>query len=101
MTVEWLRLGWDVLWGIGTLLALLIAWWVKRWAAPKDELDDVRERLARIEERIKHVPTNHDLTDVRQAVSKLGAQISQLSGEQHANARLLERINQYLMERGR
>ncbi|MDE2470355.1 MAG: DUF2730 family protein [Bradyrhizobium sp.] len=101
MMAQWLSLVWQVLWGIGTLLALLIVWWIKRWAAPKTALEDVNNRLTRIEERVAHLPTDHDLVDVRDALGKLGAQIAQLSGEQRAATRLVEHMNQYLMERGR
>lgn len=120
---EWLRFGLDVVWGIGTLVALVLGWWTRRTAAERkalveterllneridrhitgneDSLDDLRARMGRVEERIDHLPKSRDIADVRDAIAQLAAQVSSLAGEQRAAARLVEQINQYLMEHGR
>lgn len=99
--IEIARLGWDVLWGLGTLLALVIGWQIKRWAAPRDELDKVNQRLTRIEERVAHLPTNKSIAEIRESLAQIGAQVGVVSGEMKVTQRLVERINEHLMEGGR
>lgn len=123
ITPEWLRLALEVFWGIGTVVALLLGWWTRRTAAERkalaeterrlndriaehisgneNALDDLRARMGRVEERIDHLPKGRDIADVRDALAQLATQVSSLAGEQRATARLVEQINQYLMEHGR
>lgn len=119
MYIEIAQFAWNVLFGVGTLVALVWTWTLRRSAADAKSLVDLEKklskqdaaitkgvsdldvRLGRVEERVNHLPTDHDITDVREALAKLGAQMSDLSGEQRATTRLVERINQYLMERER
>lgn len=110
--IEIAQFAWNVAFGIGTLVALVWTWTLRRSAADakslstlendlRQELGHVDARLGRVEERVQHLPTDEDLTSVRNELAKLGSQISQLMGEQRSTTRLVERINQYLVERER
>ncbi len=117
--IEIAQLTWNVFAGLGTLVALIWGWTLRRSAADSKSLSSLEAKLSledrkiqqgvsgldarigRVEERVSHLPTDHDLADMREALAQLGSKISDLSGEQRATTRLVERINQYLMERDR
>lgn len=43
--IEWLRFSWDILWSVGTLVAIVISLWMKRSSANSDRVNQVEERL--------------------------------------------------------
>lgn len=65
-----------------------------------EALAGLRERMAGIEETLKHVPTARDIANLVDSVNLLSNATSQLRGEVGATTRMVERMNQFLMERG-
>ncbi len=62
--------------------------------------DGLSLQVSQMAEAIKHVPTHHDMTALREAMTSLSNVVAELKGSQDANTRMVERMNQYLMERG-
>ncbi len=60
----------------------------------------LRERMAALDETLKHMPTNSDINNLAQSVSALASRVSELKGEVSGTTRTVERMNQFLMERG-
>lgn len=117
--IEIAQFAWNVLFGLGTLLALIWSWTLRRSAADATSLATLHSklseqdneiladvaaldaRLGRVEERVSHLPTDRSITEIREALAQLGAQLGQLTGEQRSTMRMVEHMNKYLMERER
>lgn len=56
-------------------------------------------RVGRIEETLKHMPTVSDIRGIQQGLSGLANQVAELRGAQTGTKRMVERMNEYLMER--
>lgn len=126
--LEWMRFSWDILWSVGTLVAIVISLWVKRSSANSDRVTQVEERLhqrldaqnqsnerrdsdaqaaswgmsnrvGRIEETLKHMPTVSDIRGIHEGLTGLANQVAELRGAQTGTTRMVERMNEYLMER--
>lgn len=109
--------------------AFVMAWWDRKERASKRALTDLerrvqgrlidfesaqdshhqsnqqafamlRERMAAVDETMKHMPTHSDITHLAQAVATLAARVAELKGEVAGTTRTVERMNQFLMERG-
>lgn len=65
----------------------------------QEALAALKERMAAIDEALKHVPTNSDITNLAQSVSLLATSVAELKGEVSGTTRTVERMNQFLMER--
>ena len=60
----------------------------------------LRERMAALDETLKHMPTNSDINNLAQSVFTLASRVAELKGEVSGTTRTVERMNQFLMERG-
>lgn len=117
--IEIAQFAWNVLFGVGTLVALAWTWTLRRSAADAKSLAAIESKLSeqdqeiqsavgeldtrigRIEERVSHMPTGKEMTEIREALAKIGAEVAQAKGELHSIVRSVDRISGYLMERER
>lgn len=67
--------------------------------ANQDSLRQLEVRIERVDESLKHAPTNSDITNLAQSVSLIATTVAELKGAVSATTRTVERMNQYLMER--
>jgi septal ring factor EnvC (AmiA/AmiB activator) len=122
MSMEWIKLGWDIGVTLISVAAFLVAWFGRRDEAHKKaveavaqdleqktqneanhyselrhEIADVQARISVVEENIKHLPTANDLHSLQNAISQLSAGIGKLEGAQHGLIRQVDLMNSYLM----
>lgn len=111
MSVEDWRLAFEIVQAVVTVVLWLYVRGVNRHRATLEHIDNLEEevssridghdkRLTRVEETIRHVPNGSDMIGVRDALSRLANQVAEMRGAQNSATRMVERINEYLMERG-
>lgn len=99
-SVQWIELGWNVLQGLLTAGVWCYAWVAARDRARRDELEKLREsqeerfrgikkardaqderqkklerEVATLQERIEHLPTDADITELTSSISGLKARV--------------------------
>jgi hypothetical protein len=122
MSVEQVRLAWEILTGLLAAAAFVFSWYARNSHAQKASLEQLQSdtdrrferierdgnmrhtenltRLTGLEEAMKHMPTNRDLDHLSQALALNSNVVSEIKGGLASNTRMVERMNQYLMERG-
>ncbi len=65
-----------------------------------ESLNQIQQNMAKVNEALRHIPTARDLDGLQHAIGSLGNVVSELKGSQEANNRMVDRMNQFLMERG-
>lgn len=117
--LEIARFAWDVIMGLGTLVALVWSWTLRRSAADAKSLakleaklterdgqiqkavGNLDTRIGRVEERVAHLPTDKNISQIHESLARIGAQVGELNGEMRTVMRSVETMNRYLMERER
>ncbi|MCX7071196.1 MAG: DUF2730 family protein [Gammaproteobacteria bacterium] len=122
MSMEWIKLGWEIAITLISGAAFLVAWFGRRDKAHKKaveevsqdlakktlneaaryselrhEIADVQARISVVEENIKHLPTANDLHSLQNAIGQLAAGIGRLEGAQQGVIRQVDLMNSYLM----
>jgi hypothetical protein len=77
--------------------AALVFSWVNRRG---EDHAKVISRIAALEQANQHALTSSDLHNMREQISELNRSISKLEGSLEVSTRTIERMNQFLMERG-
>ena len=62
-------------------------------------LDDHGQRITTVEAAVKHGPSRDDLGKIHQRLDTMVAAVARIEGGNHAAARNLDLIHQYLLER--
>lgn len=64
-------------------------------------LDDHATRIARLEERVTHVPTHEDLGQMHEKMNTLSSGVQHMAGEFSAVKKLISTIHDYLLNGGK
>ncbi len=64
-----------------------------------NKLDEHAERLARVEQDVKHAPGHDDFKRVHQRLDNVNGELRELKGEVKAFRIALARVEQYLLEK--
>lgn len=99
MLTEWLRVGFEALAFLLSVTALIYA----RFDRKDEQLLEVYKRINQLEQndaRLSGGPTHNDLAALRSTVADLSRGLASLEGALGANTRMVERMNQFLMEKG-
>ena len=62
-------------------------------------LTNLRERINTSEETLKHLPTGNDIAGVKDVLTIVAKEVSELRGAQSGTTRMVERMNDFLMSR--
>lgn len=71
-----------------------------RFDAMNGQLQTLSTRFAGLDEALKSIPTHRDLDVIQNAIANMGNSLSKQQGALEANTRMVERMNQFLMEKG-
>lgn len=63
-------------------------------------LDSHARQLSRMDEHLKHVPTDSDLTQIHQRIDALMSEFKEVKGEFHQANHTLKMLHQYMLTRG-
>ena len=74
------------------------SWLIGRQSASQKELLDLRIRVTQIEETVKSLPTQHQVTKLIEKLSSNEATLNQLSDRLSGLSRQLDNINQFLLK---
>lgn len=106
--IESARLAVEVLTGIVSVSALVIAYVTRRNAARRAQLEAMRADIVKVGERVTSVeaqqtnlPTHGEIGKIHGRLDALGREIAGIASTSSATERLVGRMNQYLMERAR
>jgi Protein of unknown function (DUF2730). len=92
LTFSFTAVQWLVMAAIG-----LYAWFVGRLSASAREVQELRLRIVTLEERLKHVPSQPEVSEMGAQLTKLDAQTEGLNRELKTMHTQLSRIEQYLL----
>lgn len=76
----------------------LIGWFLIRRRASEEELKEVAERVARLEERVEALPTAAELTQVGIRVAELKGAIDTASAKLDSTNSIVHLIHQWMMK---
>lgn len=93
LTFNWQFLQWVVMAVVG-----VYSWLIGRQSASQKELLDLRIRVTQIEETVKSLPTQHQVTKLIEKLSSNEATLNQLSDRLSGLSRQLDNINQFLLK---
>lgn len=93
LTFNWQFLQWVVMAVVG-----VYSWLIGRQSASQKELLDLRIRVTQIEEMVKSLPTQHQVTKLIEKLSSNEATLNQLSDRLSGLSRQLDNINQFLLK---
>lgn len=60
----------------------------------------IKSEMATLGEGIKHLPTSRDIDMLQNSISTVAQAVSHQRGALESNTRMVERMNQFLMEKG-
>jgi hypothetical protein len=125
VSLEWARFAWEVFVTLMAGLSACYAWWIGRDRDWKQQLVDLsreieehaendrrthdelwriinaaERRVAILEEINRHAPNARDIHNLRDSISQLAQTVASQNGAFVALERTVERMNQFLMERG-
>ncbi|OCG16921.1 hypothetical protein A9G45_13355 [Gilliamella sp. HK2] len=93
ITFNWQFLQWVVMAVVG-----VYSWLIGRQSASQKELLDLRIRVTQVEETVKSLPTQHQVTKLIEKLSSNEATLNQLSDRLSGLSRQLDNINQFLLK---
>ncbi|NUE95520.1 MULTISPECIES: DUF2730 family protein [unclassified Gilliamella] len=93
LTFNWQFLQWVVMAVVG-----VYSWLIGRQSASQKELLDLRIRVTQVEETVKSLPTQHQVTKLIEKLSSNEATLNQLSDRLSGLSRQLDNINQFLLK---
>ncbi|MCO6555734.1 MULTISPECIES: DUF2730 family protein [Gilliamella] len=93
LTFNWQFLQWAVMAVVG-----VYSWLIGRQSASQKELLDLRIRVTQVEETVKSLPTQHQVTKLIEKLSSNEATLNQLSDRLSGLSRQLDNINQFLLK---
>ncbi|MBI0114220.1 MULTISPECIES: DUF2730 family protein [unclassified Gilliamella] len=93
LTFNWQFLQWVVMAVVG-----VYSWLIGRQSASQKELLDLRIRVTQIEETVKSLPTQHQVTKLIEKLSSNEATLTQLSDRLSGLSHQLNNINQFLLK---
>ncbi|OTQ49333.1 DUF2730 family protein [Gilliamella apis] len=93
LTFNWPFLQWVVMAVVG-----VYSWLIGRQSASQKELLDLRIRVTQIEETVKSLPTQHQVTKLIEKLSSNEATLTQLSDRLSGLSHQLNNINQFLLK---
>lgn len=64
-----------------------------------DRLDDHADRLARVEEQVRHAPDDADIARVHARIDEVSGALKRLEGESAAQTHVLRLIHEHLMRK--
>lgn len=83
-----------------TLLVTVYVWQATRYRATKKDIDDMEDRLIRIEKDIEHAPNRSDIERLNDRISQVGNSVNGVQGELKQVNRTLQLINDHLLNHG-
>jgi hypothetical protein len=93
LTFNWQFLQWVVMAVVG-----VYSWLIGGQSASQKELLDLRIRVTQVEETVKSLPTQHQVTKLIEKLSSNEATLNQLSDRLSGLSRQLDNINQFLLK---
>lgn len=81
-----------------TAAIAIYSWLMSRQAASSKELLELRTRIISLENQIKHVPTQHQVTQLIEKLGRNEAHLSGLSDRLSGLSHQLDNINQFLLK---
>lgn len=93
LTFNWQFLQWVVMAVVG-----VYSWLIGRQSASQKELLDLRIRVTQVEETVKSLPTQHQVTKLIEKLSSNEATLNQLSDRLSGLSHQLDNINQFLLK---
>lgn len=93
LTFNWQFLQWVVMAVVG-----VYSWLIGRQSASQKELLDLRIRVTQVEETVKSLPTQRQVTKLIEKLSSNEATLNQLSDRLSGLSRQLDNINQFLLK---
>lgn len=93
LTFNWPFLQWVVMAVVG-----IYSWLIGRQSASQKELLDLRIRVTQVEETVKSLPTQQQVTKLIEKLSSNEATLNQLSDRLSGLSRQLDNINQFLLK---
>ncbi|MGQ0700394.1 MAG: hypothetical protein ACT4PZ_19415 [Panacagrimonas sp.] len=71
-----------------------------RHASNTKRLGGIEAHISALDEAIKHVPTQNDFRSLQMEIGLVATSVARLDGTLESSTRMVERMNQYLMEKG-
>lgn len=93
LTFNWQFLQWVVMAVVG-----VYSWLIGRQSASQKELLDLRIRITQLEETVKSLPTQQQVTKLIEKLSSNEATLTQLSDRLSGLSHQLNNINQFLLK---
>lgn len=93
LTFNWQFLQWIVMAVVG-----VYSWLIGRQSASQKELLDLRIRITQLEETVKSLPTQQQVTKLIEKLSSNEATLTQLSDRLSGLSHQLNNINQFLLK---
>ena len=93
LTFNWQFLQWVVMAVVG-----VYSWLIGRQSASQKELLDLRIRITQLEETVKSLPTQQQVTKLIEKLSRNEATLTQLSDRLSGLSHQLNNINQFLLK---
>lgn len=66
-----------------------------------NEVDEIDDRLIRVEQDVKHLPTHDDMAKLHARINETGEAIKHIAGQVNQIDRTTQMINQYLIDKGK
>ncbi|MDF7667915.1 DUF2730 family protein [Orbaceae bacterium ESL0727] len=93
LTFDWQFLQWAMITVLG-----IYTWLIGRQSASQKELLDLRLRVTQLEETVKYLPTQHQITQLIEKLSRNEAVLGGVSERISGLSRQLDNINQFLLK---
>lgn len=81
-----------------TIAIGVYSWVISRQSATNQEVLELRTRVVTLEERVAQLPTQQQLSELLVQLSRVDSQLSSIHSHVQAQARRLERIDDYLLK---
>lgn len=97
----WESFNWNLLLQVANAVGLVVLWLRKPGEDAGQKAEAVGSRVNLLEERLKHMPTSDELTELEGTVKEVKATLEAMKEQQELARRTLARIEDYLLNNAR